>query len=312
MPLLSRAASLVGAVGIFGGHPLGPTTSAEEASAPDISSITPDLIVPGITQGDPGAGRRVLFHVPGEPPERPKSVVYLPTDWEPGETFPVIVELAGNGNFRNRYGDTSEGRPEGSRLGYGLTGGQEWIWICLPYLDEAGEEVAITWWGDPPDRRPDSTVAFLKRAVPALCARFGGDPDRIVLAGFSRGAIACHALGLHDEEIARLWAGFFAYSHFDGVRESWPFPGADRDSAGDRLSRLGDRPVFICHESTAGSLNLDATRRYLESTGVEGKFRFVETGFRNHNDAWLLRPSPARKEARAWLRTVPPRPAASR
>jgi hypothetical protein len=30
----------------------------------------------------------------------------------------------------------------------------------------------------------------------------------------------------------------------------------------------------------------------------------VETGFRNHNDAWALRPSPARRAAREWLLRV--------
>ena len=36
-------------------------------------------------------------------------------------------------------------------------------------------------------------------------------------------------------------------------------------------------------------------------TGVKGKFTFQSTGFRNHNDAWVLRPSPARKALRKWL-----------
>ena len=273
-------------------------------SAPDIASVAPDLVIPEISRGAPGAGKRVFFPVPGEPESRPNAVLYLPTDWEPGKTYPVIVELAGNGNYRNRFGDTSNGTPEGSRLGYGLSGGKGWIWICLPFLDEAGEAVAITWWGDRPECRPDSTVAFLKRAVPTLCERFGGDPDRVVLAGFSRGAIACHAIGLHDDEIAELWAGFFAYSHFDGVREGWPFAGSDRESARRRLMRLGDRPLFLSHESSGGHLDLAATRRYLESTGINGNFHFRETGFRNHNDAWTLRPSPAREEARKWLGSI--------
>jgi hypothetical protein len=37
---------------------------------------------------------------------------------------------------------------------------------------------------------------------------------------------------------------------------------------------------------------------------VEGKFTIRGTGFRNHNDAWVLRPSPVRKELREWVRKV--------
>jgi hypothetical protein len=48
-------------------------------------------------------------------------------------------------------------------------------------------------------------------------------------------------------------------------------------------------------------VDLQSTRRYLASTGITGGFTFLETGFRNHNDAWALRPSAARDTARAWL-----------
>ena len=280
--------------------------SANEKPAPDISTVPADLEIPEVTHEAPASGKRVFFSVPGEPETTPPCVVYLPTDWDPEreKPFPVLLELAGNGNFRNAYGDVSTGRPEGSKLGYGLSGGQGFVWISLPYLNQAGDAVAITWWGDPPERKPERTVAFLKRAVPALCERFQGDPDRVILCGFSRGAIAANAIGLHDDEIAKLWRGFVCYSHYDGVREGWPFAHADRASAMERLKRLGGRPQLICHETTGGKGRLANTRRYLEETGIEGDFTFLETGFRNHNDAWTLRPSPARKAAREWLARV--------
>mgnify|MGYP003867963135 CR=1 FL=1 len=226
-------------------------------------------------------------------------VLYLPTDWSPEKKFPVIVEFAGNGNYRNAYGDVSTGRPEGSQLGYGLSGGAGAIWVCLPFLNEEGDSLANTWWGNHPDRRPEATVAFAKRAVPAICERFSGDPERVILCGFSRGAIACNAIGLHDNEIAKLWRGFFCYSHYDGVLERWPFAGADRASALTRLLRLSGRPQFICQE-----ISVEGTRDYLQSIGVKGDFKFAETGFRNHNDGWMLRPSSARAAAREWLRRV--------
>lgn len=263
------------------------------APLPDISTVPADLSIPELSDGAPGAGKRVrleLFE------STPPVVVYLPTDWVPEKKFPVIVELAGNGIFKNDYGDTSSGLPEGSKLGYGLGGGKGFVWACVPFLNEAGDKTAITWWGDAPEYRPDSTVAFLKRAVPALCERFSGDPERVILCGFSRGAIAANAIGLHDDEIAKLWRGFACYSHYDGVSTRWPFAGADSASARQRLARLNGRPQLICSESPVAGV-----RKHLENAGAEGDFTFLETGFRNHNDAWVLRPSPARDTARAWL-----------
>jgi len=155
-----------------------------------------------------------------------------------------------------------------------------------------------------PAYQPDSTVAFLKRAVPALCERFSGDPQRVILCGFSRGAIAANAIGLHDDEIAALWRGFVCYSHYDGVSTRWPFTGADTASARQRLARLNGRPQLIC-----GEFPLTGTRKHLEGTGVKGIFTFLDTGFRNHNDAWTLRPSAGRDTARAWLAEVINKPA---
>jgi hypothetical protein len=262
-------------------------------SLPDISSVAADLNVPGLAEGPPSAGKRVRL---GLFPDTPPVILYLPTDWTPEKKFPVIIELAGNGNYKNQYGDTSSGMPEDSVLGYGLSGGKGFVWACVPFLNEAGDQTAITWWGDTPDYRPNSTVAFLKRAVPALCERFSGDTERVILCGFSRGAIATNAIGLHDDEIATLWRAFLCYSHYDGVDPRWPFAGADSASARQRLARLKGRPQLICSESP-----LETTRLYLQSTGVSGDFTFLETGFRNHSDAWTLRPSPARDTARQWL-----------
>jgi hypothetical protein len=263
------------------------------APLPDISTVPADLSIPELSDGAPGAGKRARLELlEGAPP----VILYLPTDWVPEKKFPVIVELAGNGNFKNDYGETSSGLPEGSKLGYGLSGGKGFIWACVPFLNEAGNKPAIMWWGDAPSYRPDSTVAFLKRAVPALCERFSGDPKRVILCGFSRGAIAANAIGLHDDEIAKLWRGFACYSHYDGVSTRWPFAGADSATARQRLARLKGRPQLICSESPVAGV-----RKHLENAGAEGDFTFLETGFRNHNDAWVLRPSPSRDTARAWL-----------
>lgn len=260
------------------------------AELPDIRSVPPDLIVPALSESPPTAGARVRHGL---------STLYLPTDWNADARWPVIVELAGNGGYMNQYGDVSTGLPEGSNLGYGLTAGHGFIWLCVPYLNAKGDQIATTWWGDKPDYAPQQTLKNLRETVKSVCHEFSGDESKVVLAGFSRGAIACNYLGLHDDETAQLWRAFFIYSHYDGVRK-WPYPGSDRDSALARLKRIGDRPQLICGENA----NAEETERYLRPLLPNADLTFLATGFRNHNDAWILRPCPARKKARQWLMRV--------
>jgi len=272
------------------------------AEAPDIRSVEPDLTIPKLETGQPDAGKRVKQTIPGYEQTRVYHVTYLPTDWVKGKRYPVLIEYAGN-NHRGAYGDISTGRPEGSNMGYGISGGRGFIWVCLPYLNATGDDIALTWWGDSKNRTARPTLDYCHKTVPWICEKYGGDTDRVVLCGFSRGAIACNYLGLHDNETAKLWRAFIPYSHYDGIA-TWPYPASDRDSALTRLKRLAKRPQFICHEVTGSRLNLAATKKWIESTSIKANLTFAETGFRNHNDAWLLRTSPAREHLRAWLKRV--------
>lgn len=269
------------------------------AELPDIRSVEPDLTVPALSEGAPSPGKRVKLTLESKKGTGVYNVLYLPTDWKPGVKMPVIVELAGNGGFTSKQGDVSHGVPEGSNLGYGLSAGKGFIWLCVPYLNGKGDEIATLWWGTRPTYDPQPTLKHLRSAVKSVCRDFGGDESKLVLCGFSRGAIACNYLGLHDDETARLWCGFFPYSHYDGVRK-WPYPASDRDSALTRLQRLGKRPQFICGEGS----NAQETEAYLRPLLPNADLTFLSTGFLNHNDAWILRPSPAREQARKWLMRI--------
>lgn len=269
------------------------------AELPDIRTVPADLAVPPLIEGKPAPGQRVKQTLGGYEGTPVYHVLYLPNDWKPGVKLPVLVEFAGNGGYTNAFGDISTGRPEGSNLGYGLSAGRGFLWLCVPYLNAAGNDLALTWWGDAAKRDPQPTLKYCREAVQRVCRDFGGDESRVVLCGFSRGAIACNYLGLHDDETARLWCGFFAYSHYDGVRQ-WPYPGSDRAAALTRLQRLGSRPQFICGEGA----NAAETEKYLRPLLPDAKLTFISTGFRNHNDAWTLRPSPARDQARHWLAII--------
>ena len=263
---------------------------------PDLSSVSADLSTPAMTEGEPAAGRRVRRTTAGWEGTAVHHALYLPRDWKPGGRYPLIVEYAGNGNYRNAFGDVSKGTVDGSNLGYGLSGGDGFIWVCMPYVAVAGDrkENAITWWGD-----VEETKRYCRQTVSSVCEAYGGDPKKIVLAGFSRGAIGCNYLGLHDDEIAGLWRAFFAFSHYDGERTTWGYAGADRASALERLRRLHGRPQWICMEQS-----VEPIRKYVEGTGVKGAFRFQTIPYRNHSDQWVLRDLPERKAAREWLRKV--------
>ncbi len=260
--------------------------------ARDIRDVPEDLKVPGLSEGKPAPGRRVRLSLPEYEGTDVHHLLYLPSDWREGAKHPVIVEYAGNGPYHDSFGDSSDGSVEGSKLGYGITGGAGFIWACLPYVNAAEGRNQAQWWGD-----VEATAAYCKEAVRRICEEHGGDPSRLVLAGFSRGAIACNYIGLHDDSIAALWRAFIPFSHYDGVRTDWGYPEADCASALARLKRLGGRPQFICNEGDS----CKETEDYIRSTGVKGGFRFQPTFFRNHSDAWTLRDCEARRALRQWL-----------
>ena len=295
------------AAGLLAALPFGAAATAANVLPP-----------PPVADGPPAAGRRV----PVTPPEYTGTEVhhalYLPGDWsaagrDAGERWPVIVEYSGN--FHPPSG--SAGTVEGSVLGYGLTRGEA-IWAVLPFVAADGRGNAPTWWGD-----EAATIAYAKANVPRICREFGGDPGRVVLCGFSRGAIAVSFIGLADDEIAALWCGLVTHDHFDGVREwpgtAWGSPlDRYRASTRARLARLGTRPLLVCQAGgTAG------IRRWLDSTGLpfEGaSYLDVRIGDifpvlpqrlapgieakSTHTDRWVLVDSPDTERARAWVARV--------
>lgn len=254
----------------------------QSAALPDLSRAERDLTLPI---------RQEKITAPEYAGTQVYHMLYLPTDWKPGRRYPVIVEYPGNGNYRNAFGDVSTGQPEGCALGYGLTAGRGAIWLCLPFIDRSGQRNEISWWGD-----MGATLDYCHRAIDRVCAEYGGDPRRVLLAGFSRGAIACGYLGLRDDRIAARWCGFFAHSHWDGVRR-WGYAEDDAESARRRAQRLRGRPVWISHEGS-----VEPMRTFVE--GQPGRFTLRALGYRNHSAEWVLRRTAERRAARAWLRRV--------
>lgn len=271
----------------------------------DVRSVASDADLPPLSHENPAPGRRSIRKAASVEGSDAYHLLSLPTDWSPSRRYPVLVEWTGNGPYENERGDRSSGRVEDARLAYGLSGGDGWIVLSLPFVNAAGTANVSKWWGDAPDYRPDATIEYAKAAINEACDQFGGDRERLILVGFSRGSIACNAVGLANDDVAALWRGFVCFSHYDGVRP-WP-PTGDESASRQRLARLGNRPQLIVSESAADGSpsSLDQTRRYLESSlGDSSRIQFLETGFVNHSDAWAMRPCPARIAARQWLQSV--------
>ncbi len=254
---------------------------------PDINSVPQDLQTPPMENIHPAPGKRVKIILPEYRGTDVYHALYLPTDWEAGKKYPVIVEYAGN------KWKTSLGTVEGSTLGYGISAGRSVIWVCLPFVDKKNNRNATSWWGD-----IEATVDYCKNTVKRICAEYGGDTSAVFIAGFSRGAIACNYIGLHDDEIASLWRGFICHSHYDGVK-MWDYTDSDRKAAATRLKRLGNRPQFISHEGS-----VESTESYLREVCPDGNFTFQTLYFANHTDTWVLHDIAERTTLRNWFYEV--------
>ncbi len=257
----------------------------------NIHTVKADLIVPQMEHSVPQAGKRVKATLKNYANTGFYHTLYLPIDWDQNKKYPVIVEYAGNGYYKNDDGDISTGKVENSCLGYGLSAGKGAIWLCLPYLNTDTQQNEINWWGD-----IYATVEYCKKAVAFICSAYGGDESALFIAGFSRGAIACNYIGLHDDHIASLWRGFIAHSHYDGVVTQWPYENSDRNSAQKRLQRLENKAQFISHE-----VSTSETEKYLEHAAPNGNFTFQPIRYRNHSDTWVLKDIPERMALRSWF-----------
>ena len=256
----------------------------------DLNTVQADLLTPEMSTLPPAAGRRVRQVLKRYAGTDVYHAVYLPVEWQSGRMYPVIFEYPGN-QWTSPDGESGSGQLESCTLGFGISGGQDFIWVSLPFIGSDGRQQQRRWWGD-----VDATVAYCKEAVKCVCAEFGGDANALFLTGFSRGAVACNFIGLHDDECARLWRGFVAHSHYDGS-EHWPE--CDPISARQRLQRLNGRPQFISHEGSVAH-----TERFIRESGIEGNFTFVSLPFTKHTAGWVLRDLPERRRLREWIRAV--------
>ena len=260
----------------------------------DITKVPSDLVCPKIVEGEPSAGKRVKVYLPEYKGTELYHAVYLPKNWnkDSEKKYPVIIEYAGNGYDAER-----------SVLGFGISGGNDFICVNMPFVAPNRKSPQNSWWGD-----LEATLNYCKKVVPEICKKYGGDERKVLLAGFSRGAIACNYIGLHDDDISKLWCGFICHSHYDD--RVWAGPKETKTQAArlKRLSRLGKRPQFISHERHEDGKNgkdlIKARKAYLNKHDPTGDFTFLTMSFPQHNVEWVLKDIPERRIVRQWLNNV--------
>jgi hypothetical protein len=245
------------------------------------------------------AGNRELTHT-----------VYLPRDWKSDGSLPLLVEYAGN-----RYQGAGldgrlelDGRNAGARMGYHLSGapgsaisGVGCIWVTMPFIrcdraapdDPARHREADQWYGsDPGDHSAAAiddrlgqrlAIGYLRRNLPAICARHGGDPQRVVLCGFSRGAIAGGFIGRADDATAALFRGFILHAHHDASGQ----PLSPPDPGGRRCARAVGRPSFLSvGDQDDGRASTEGGAAALRAAGADVELHIIP-GI-PHTDEWLL------------------------
>jgi len=240
------------------------------------------LELPIIGDGPPVAGHRVRYQLPDDEGSRISCLVYLPRDWEPHKSYPLIIEYPGNIFYTPECYST--GLPEQCVVGYGMTKGVGAIWVSLPFIDRAADTIAENGWGN-----PDDTADYAVRVVEQMCGSFGGDRGNVVLTGFSRGAIACGFIGLRNDRIAGLWKAFHLCQHFDG--DGWG--GATMEAAIERARRFRGVAVFHTDNSELQVQPVTVTMNVPTT--------FMQSSLRAHSTAMFLDDRESTQALRRWF-----------
>lgn len=219
-------------------------------------TVSGRVLVPDISREPPGPGRRVYQQLPGWEKTRVTHVLTLPREWQPGGTYPIIVEYTGN-VFYHKFCH-STGLTEQGNLAYGLARGETYICLNLPFISEDGQGEQTDGWGN-----IDKTADYCVEALRLVCDRYGGDAGAVFFVGFSRGEYAANYLALRNDRIAAWWLAFVGtnpgrpWQPSDGA--GWKKVGLGWD---ERAARLKGRPWFAEPANLGPGVHVDV--EYLE------------------------------------------------
>jgi len=228
-------------------------SSAAPGPRPDISNR---IEVPPVVDEPPAPGKRARYALKGWETTTVRHILTLPRNWKPGGRYPIIVEYTGNIFFHKFCYST--GLTEQGRMAYGLSKGEDFILLNLPFITPDRQSEQSNGWGD-----LDKAADYCLEAVDDACEKWGGDRSEIFLTGFSRGMLAMNVLGLHDDRIAALWLGFIGDNPgknlapttnrgWNGANTGW----------NERALRLRGRSWFSARSNLGADVHVDV--EYLE------------------------------------------------
>jgi predicted esterase len=259
--------------------------AASAAALPLAHSADAEPARPAMTEEDPGPGKFVKQVAEEYRGTGVYHALYLPSNWRAGASYPVIFEYAPN------HYEKFTGRVEDCRMGFYQSGGRDFLWVVMPYIDSVKKANLDQWWGD-----EGASVQYCVTNLRRVCEKFGGDPNAVFLTGFSRGAIACGYLGLRDESVADIWLAFLPHSHIDGGRFT-------AKGASERLARARGRATFVTYGGEDdGRKESPKGARMLRELGFPVVER--EIAGLKHTDAFIEQDSPIRREMRAWIAEI--------
>jgi len=243
------------------------------------------LTVPEVEEGVSFPGKRVRVYLP----EYPEAyyVLLLPYNYTDRIKLPVIFESPGNPCLKG-----SDGLPDTSCLGYGICHGIDYIWVCVPFVTNTGS-ILRSYWG----KDPLSTVSFWLAVLDDLNSKFRIANDKIVLAGFSRGAVSTSYIGNYNDEISSKWCAYFAHSHFDGCCQTL------LGSSDERINRIQKKKVLITvgEKDIAKKCSQGAYEKLIKK-GCSATY--IEVPDLKHSPSWILEDSESAYKAREWLRDL--------
>lgn len=171
-------------------------------------------------------GARIKRNIPGYNSDIYYTVRF-PDFYDSTQTYPAVVSFPGN-----VYEQTS-GLPDDAIFGTGIAGNLPVITVVVPFLNHDGSAMTGTWWGNGMDDISTS-LTLTHKVLDDLINNFSVNPDKIVAAGFSRGAISLGRILCSNDTTVSRFKGFLAHSYMDGCTFT-------EQGAEERLARSEDR-----------------------------------------------------------------------
>jgi predicted peptidase len=176
-----------------------------------------------------------------------------------------------------------------------------YIWVNLPILNATGNKMIDSYYPE----NPSSTVACWLAILEDLNKKFPIDNNKIILAGFSRGAVAISYIGNWNGTISGKWAGYFAYAHFDGCCQNIP------GKCEERINKMQSKKILIMVGKNDRAL-ICSKLAYQKLKKKNVKVTYIEIpdvdtpGWQNssHNPYAVLEEAEWMEQARNWLDTV--------